>query len=228
MQMSDITDEDQAANENEITWRTGRELVYFGPAPLIDGEDEKKYDQLLKNVVDFAKPTDIFEMIWVRDAVDMQWEIDRLRRIKAELINCGKRKEKGDVLRLLTLPNILGPADPNVDAPQMDELELLLYRGDIDSLEKAAAILAAKGRETEAACITQKVLNARAVAIKIDELECIDRILFTLETRRDNALHQLEGRRQRVSTAHRRTKKHIVDAEYKLVDDNSNDQRLAA
>lgn len=226
--MSGTTDEGQAANENEITWRTGRELVYFGPAPLMDGEDEEKYNQFLKNIVEFAKPTDIFEMIWVRDAVDMQWEIDRLRRIKVELINCGKRKEKEHVLRLLTFPHILGPDDPNVDAPHMDELEVLLYKGDIGSLDKAAAILAAQGRETEAACITQKVLNARAVAIKIDELECIDRILFTLETRRDNALHQLEERRERVATAHRRTKKHIVDAEYKIVDDNSNDQRRAA
>ena len=44
---------------------------FFGPAPLLDGEDPAAYDELLARVSGAVKPSDILEEIWVRDVVDL-------------------------------------------------------------------------------------------------------------------------------------------------------------
>jgi hypothetical protein len=64
------------------------DLLFPGPPPLIPGEDAKDYQQLLAAVTDEIKPVDFMETIWTRDIVDLQWDIIRFRRIKADLITC--------------------------------------------------------------------------------------------------------------------------------------------
>src|SRR6516162_4353675 len=73
---------------------------FFGPAPLLDGEDSAAYDELLARVSGAVKPTDILEEIWVRDIVDLVWEALRLRRLKVKLITAAAHKG---------LERILGP-----------------------------------------------------------------------------------------------------------------------
>ena len=73
--------------------------VIFGPAPVLRGEDTKAYDLLLEQVSTTVKPSDIIEDIWVRDIVDLTWEILRLRRYKQGLIETAM----GDAL-----PQVLG------------------------------------------------------------------------------------------------------------------------
>jgi len=60
-------------------------LQYFGAAPLIPGEDTEAYNQLLVSAVSALKPDDLIEMMWVRDVVDLEWEIRRARRGKVRL-----------------------------------------------------------------------------------------------------------------------------------------------
>ncbi len=62
-------------------------LPPFGPAPLLKGEDAVAYDDLLARVSAGVKPADIIEEMWVRDVVDLTWEIVRYRRLKAAFIN---------------------------------------------------------------------------------------------------------------------------------------------
>jgi hypothetical protein len=47
----------------------------FGPPPILEGEDAGAYDELLAQVSNGVKPTDVFEEIWIRDIVDLAWEI---------------------------------------------------------------------------------------------------------------------------------------------------------
>lgn len=57
----------------------------FGRPPILPGEDASAYEALLARVSADVKPADIIEKIWVRDTVDLTWEIFRLRIIKATL-----------------------------------------------------------------------------------------------------------------------------------------------
>jgi hypothetical protein len=53
------------------------------PAPLLPGEDRAEYAKLTSQFLATAKPTDFIEEILARDAIDLSWEIFRLRRLKA-------------------------------------------------------------------------------------------------------------------------------------------------
>ena len=58
----------------------------LGPPPLIAGEDAAGYDELLARIAGTLQPADMLEQIWVRDVVDLVWEIFRLRRLKSALL----------------------------------------------------------------------------------------------------------------------------------------------
>ena len=62
--------------------RTASKLIteddsIFGPPPVLKGEDPQAYAALFANVSRTVRPKDFLEKIWVRDAVDLTWEIFR-------------------------------------------------------------------------------------------------------------------------------------------------------
>src|SRR5262245_32620171 len=59
----------------------------FGPPPILPGEDKSAYEALIRRVTADVKPADIIEKMWVRDIVDLTWEILRWRRIKKTLVS---------------------------------------------------------------------------------------------------------------------------------------------
>jgi hypothetical protein len=63
-----------------------RGLRLFGAPPLLAGEDAAGYDELLARISSAVKPSDVIEEIWVRDIVDLTWEIFRWRRLKTGIL----------------------------------------------------------------------------------------------------------------------------------------------
>jgi hypothetical protein len=61
-------------------------LAFLGPPPLLEGEREAAYSELLARISGALHPGDILEDIWIRDIVDLTWDVFRLRRLKATLI----------------------------------------------------------------------------------------------------------------------------------------------
>ena len=64
----------------------------FGLPPLIDSEALSNYEELYAGISEAIKPADILEKIWICDIVDRTWEVLRLRRVKANLINASAIK----------------------------------------------------------------------------------------------------------------------------------------
>src|SRR5215472_738657 len=62
-------------------------MAFFGPPPLLEGEDTQAYGDLLARVSAAIRPNDILEEIWLRDFLDLAWEALRWRRLKAALVN---------------------------------------------------------------------------------------------------------------------------------------------
>ena len=58
----------------------------FGPPPVLRSEDLAEYDALLAHVSKCVKPKDILEKIWIRDTVDLTWEVFRWRRLMTNLL----------------------------------------------------------------------------------------------------------------------------------------------
>src|SRR5271169_2876964 len=72
--------------------------LLLGPPQLIDGEDSGAYEALHEQVRLSEEPADIFDEIWVRQIVDCQWEVLRLRRLKASLMAASAYKGLQKVL----------------------------------------------------------------------------------------------------------------------------------
>jgi hypothetical protein len=61
-------------------------VVGIAPAPLLPGEREADYVNVIARVVAVARPRDAIEEFLTRDAIDLTWEILRLRRMKVGLL----------------------------------------------------------------------------------------------------------------------------------------------
>ena len=156
----------------------------FAKPLLVLGESEADYDELLSRTTASVKPTDTIEALWIKDVVDLVWEAQRLRPLKASLLMkagqqalasiLAKTKDAGQFneARVFSVPELI-KAYAAGEAAAVTEVEMILRRRglDIDSL------------------MTQ------ALAEKLDDLERIDRLIAGADVRRNRALHELERRR---------------------------------
>jgi hypothetical protein len=61
----------------------------FGKPPIMVGENEADYEQLLASVCADVEPTNLQEWLLVKDIVDSEWELLRLRGIKVAMLHAG-------------------------------------------------------------------------------------------------------------------------------------------
>ena len=150
-----------------VTARHAAELSFLGAPPLIPGESAADYKRLLAAITDEIEPDDMMETIWTRDIVDLQWDIIRFRRIKADFIT--HRYER---VRLLPTENSNGGL-------------------------------------------------ANTVAININDIERIDRMVMTMEARRNAAYREIERHRIGLGERLRRAVEQVEDAEFREVDETT-------
>ena len=144
--------------------------IPFGPPPLIEGEDATAYDELLTRISATVKPADILEDIWVRDIVDLVWEILRLRRLKANVIMA---KTNFGLFRALAY------------CGERRQLMADWARRQPSAIKRINRVLAPKNE-------SMYTLMARALREDIDCIERIDRMTALAERRRDAILREID------------------------------------
>jgi len=60
--------------------------ILFGPPPILAGEDETAYDELIGRVYAAIKPVDVIDEMLIADVVASEWEYLRWSRLKLSLI----------------------------------------------------------------------------------------------------------------------------------------------
>jgi len=75
-----------------------RRRDWAGEPGLLLGEDAQGYEELLAQVRRALKSRDVMEEMWIRDVVDLAWDIFRLRRMKANLLQVRASNAVWDVL----------------------------------------------------------------------------------------------------------------------------------
>ena len=60
--------------------------VLFGPPPILAGEEETAYDELMGRVYAAIKPVDVIDEMLIADAVASEWEFLRWSRLKLSLL----------------------------------------------------------------------------------------------------------------------------------------------
>jgi hypothetical protein len=169
-------------------------LNFFGPPPLLDGEDPAAYDELLARVSGSVKPSDILEEIWVRDVVDLVWEALRLRRLKAKLLDVNAYKGLEQVL------------EPLSDFIQAQGLARTWACNNPDALEEVEKLLTS-------ADLSMDAVMAQTLALKLDQVERIDRMIMNAEARRNAVLREVYRHRASVAQALRQAA-NVEDAQF--------------
>jgi hypothetical protein len=148
----------------------------LGRVSLIPGEKPASYEELLGRFTQALKPADILEEMWVRDVVDLTWEVLRLRRLKANLLSGCACEGMHQVLISLGAGR-----------------EFTASRGwaarDPEATEHAEGALQAAG-------LSMDTVMARTLSERIIDIERIERMTTAAEHRRNAALQQI--RRHRV------------------------------
>ena len=183
-------------------------LNLFGPPQLIDGEDGEAYQELHERISLGVKPADIFEEIWVRDFVDLQWEILRWRRLKSSLMAASAFKG---------LQRVLEPFS---------------FEGNPDLVEDWAArkpdAIAQVNRMLENAGLTADTVMAQTLCENLESIRTMEAMIVMAERRRNDVLCQIE--RHRVTLAHRarRTIQQLEGEDYQIVNTNPAQSKSAA
>src|ERR1051325_3394792 len=82
----------------------------IAPPPLIRDDTAAPYAALLAHIIAEVKPHGIVEHIWVRDFVDLAFEVVRLRGLKADLVTASAGEGLSKVLRDLGADDYFGLA----------------------------------------------------------------------------------------------------------------------
>jgi hypothetical protein len=148
-----------------------RRRDWAGEPGLLLGEDAQGYDELLAQVRRALAPHDVMEEMWIRDVVDLAWDIFRLRRLKANLLRIRAKNAMWDVL---------GP----------------LVRNAHDLAEKWHARDEAAVNQVEVALkragLSMDTVMAATLREEIDHVAEIEAMIANAETRRGVALREVE------------------------------------
>jgi hypothetical protein len=180
----------------------------FGRPQLIDGEDCGAYEELHERVCLSLEPADIFEEIWVRDFVDLTWEVLRWRRLKSSLMAASALKG---------LRKVLEPFD---FAENHDLVE--------DWAARKPEAVEQVNRMLESAGLTADAVMAETLCENLEAIRTMEAMIAMAERRRNDALCQIE--RHRVTLAHRarRTVQQLEGEDYHIVDTNPTQSKSAA
>lgn len=191
----------------------------LGRPPILHGEDERTYAELLARVQAAVKPKDILEEIWVRDVVDLLWETLRLRRMKASVVTVATRNAMAKVLAPIVNKGRLGDADPF-------DMELMLK--ETPARELAAGWYKREGKAVKdvekilrEADLSMDVVTAQALRRSLDDVERIERIermIISAESRRNAALREVARHRAAFAEDLRRSSQNVRDAEFTEVE----------
>ena len=171
----------------------------FEPRPLTLHENPGDYDRLLAFIVQDVKPRDIIEWFWVKDILDLVWEARRLRLYKVLVTQLRMRKAGG---RLLAQVLEIETPD-NLPVPRSERAVSDYQSGDEKGIARVQDALEALG-------LPEDALSIAAFLQSLPELEKIDQMLRSVESRRNSVLREIERQRFAISQRLRSASEAVV------------------
>jgi hypothetical protein len=145
--------------------------------PLLMTESREEFDQVRNSLEREIQPRGLIEQMYVDDMAYVVWEIRRLRRCKDTIINVAFRAGLKRVLPLLCGP---GETEFFNSYEEIDDLALRWFTD--PKAKKEVSELLGKFQLDESA------IEAEAIRDSSQDLEQLDKMLRSLEARRDRAL----------------------------------------
>jgi len=161
--------------------RRRNKIVLLPNPPMLNSESAEDFDALREAIELEIKPAGFIEHMYVADVSSIIWDIMRLRRCKGFIIDTAFRAALGHLLmQLLRKPHQL-------DYEVKEEAEELALRwfSEPEVKKQVSKILA----QFE---LDESAIEAEAFRRSSADLELIERLLASLETRRDRALRCID------------------------------------
>jgi hypothetical protein len=138
-------------------------FAFFGPPPLLDGEDPALYDELVGRMCAAVKPVDMIDELFVADVVFLEWDIMRWRRLKVGLLQASLRDALQEFLKQRLgldyeayaedfaeiLAEFLAESPQKDIAEQANELAHQYARSQPDAIKKVRLSLKADGIDAD-------------------------------------------------------------------------------
>ena len=157
--------------------RRRNELALLPKLPLLITESADEFDALRDAFEQEIKPRGIIEQMYVHDFCSIVWEILRLRRGRAAIVNAAFRDALVHVLtECLTKP---GKLQLDLD-DQVQTLALAWFKNE-QGKKRVAKTLNESG-------LDEYAIEGEAIRRSSSALELLNRMLASLEARRDKAL----------------------------------------
>ena len=77
-----MTDKRKKAKSSVLPVNIDLVRTLLGPPPLLTTENPHQYWELFEQFADAIEPKNVIEWLWLKDIVDLSWEIARLRRYR--------------------------------------------------------------------------------------------------------------------------------------------------
>ena len=158
-------------------------------------KDDETYWNCMERFVKCVEPQDIIEWLWVKDVVDLSWEILRLRRLKIDLVEIDRERQNASI----------ECAREHADAPHFD------FSG-TSTPRTPAEIEARKNKPL----LDTESDSVELLFRHIEEYERIEQLLTSAELRRDRILREIELRRDHMGRRLRAASDEILDAQVKV------------
>jgi hypothetical protein len=176
------------------------ELTLPPKLPLLITESADEFDALRDAFEREIKPRGIVEQMYVHDICSIVWEILRLRRCKVVIINSAFRSALQNLLKQV----LRQPGQYEYDVE--DEAEALAQAWFTDQeAKKRVSELLSRIKLDESA------IEAEAIRRSSSDLELLDRMLTSLESRRDKALGCVAQYRASLAQQLRESSDRIID-----------------
>ena len=167
----------------------------LGPPPLLPNESLVDYEALKVRLRAKIVPRDVLEEIWLRDILDLQWEVLRMRRLKARLLASSSPSGLESLLRR------------RVSYYDVEKFVDAWGRGKMEDIRDIEQLLENRG-------LSLDDVDAHSFLIRLEPLEAIDRMISQAEVRRNNALREIERARE---TAARKLRAALSDEDGPVV-----------
>jgi hypothetical protein len=194
------------------------QLALLPKLPLLITESADEFDALRNAFDQEIKPRGIIEQMYVHDISSIVWEILRLRRCKAVIINSAFRSALEHLL-----PQLLRQANED-EFDVRDEARTLAqaWFTDQEAKKQVSEILSRFG-------LDESAIEAEAIRRSSSDLELLDKMLTSLESRRDKALGCVAEYRASLAHQLRESADRIIDGKGVLrLEDAASERSTAA
>src|SRR5262245_61402371 len=182
--------------------RRRNELALLPKLPLLITESAEELDALRDAFEREIKPRGIIEQMYVHDICSIVWEILRLRRCKGVIINSAFRSALEELLQQL----LRDPGQSPYSGQLKEQAQTLAHAWFTD--KEAQKQVSETLRRFD---LDESAIEAEAIRKSSSDLEVLDRMLTSLESRRNKALGCVAEYRASLAHQLRESSDRIID-----------------